>query len=236
MEMSPDIGEITKALIEFRKECVAPKKRSSNPHFKSKFADLETVLDAIQPALDVCGLAVVQFPSSGPGGVGVETLVSHASGQWLRGRYELPLAKSSPQDGGSAITYARRYALLGALGIAAEDDDGETAVGRGKSERAKEQKPARTLDDVAGKQTQERAQPAAKVDEYGIAIPAGECPVVKSGDNIGKRWTEINRPLLEKWVSERGNEMTVHQKSWLMYALARHQARKAREQKEATNV
>jgi phage recombination protein Bet len=119
------------------------------------------------------------------------------------------------------------------------------------AESQKPSKAVRTLDDVAGLESHYAPvdisdgpvyEPADQViaadevefgminyDEYGIAIPSGACPVVQSGTNKGKPWTAINRPLLEKWAQERGDEMNEHQTKWLMYALARHQARKARE-------
>jgi hypothetical protein len=235
MEMSSDIGEITKALIEFRKVTDAPRKKSVNPHFKSKFADLEEVIDATQPALDACGLAVVQFPCSSAQGVGVETLVSHTSGQWMRGRYELPLAKSSPQDGGSAITYARRYALLAALGIAAEDDDAETAQGRGKSKP--EAKPVRSLDDVAGKPVTtgkptayepfrvERKEEPAKAGA--LLPPPYSCPVIDFGKHKGKPIAEVQAGYL-RWMQEQPeySRKPAEFRAWVDYVVTVHEKEK----------
>jgi ERF superfamily len=112
-------------------------KDSTNPHFKSKYADLGAVVDAIKPALTANGLWFAQVNHEQTGGVCVETIVCHASGaQMSFGKLFVPASKQDAQGYGSALTYARRYSLLTAFGVCSEDDDGN-AVARATREAPK---------------------------------------------------------------------------------------------------
>jgi hypothetical protein len=100
-----------------------------NPHFKSKYADIASVVDAIKPALIKHGLFFAQITHDTDGGVCVETIVCHESGESMGfGKLSVPASKQDAQGFGSALTYARRYSLMSAFGVAAEDDDGNAAV------------------------------------------------------------------------------------------------------------
>ena len=101
-----------------------------NPHFKSKYSTLQSVIDAVKPSLNVCGIAFLQRAHSADGGVSVETIFIHESGEQLSaGCVFVPVDKFNAHGTGSAYTYAKRYALAMACGIGAdEDDDGNTAV------------------------------------------------------------------------------------------------------------
>jgi hypothetical protein len=104
-------------------------KDKNNPHFKSKYADLEACLSAVDDACLNAGIALYQETFESDSGVTVETVFLHESGESLRcGKLHVPAAKQDPQGYGSALTYARRYSLLTACGIAAEDDDGNAGV------------------------------------------------------------------------------------------------------------
>lgn len=99
-----------------------------NPHFKSKYADLSSVIDAIKPALIKHRLFFTQATHDAQGGVCVETQVHHESGDSLSfGKLFVPANKNDAQGYGSALTYARRYSLMTAFGVPAEDDDGNAA-------------------------------------------------------------------------------------------------------------
>lgn len=97
-----------------------------NPFFKSKYADLGSIVKAIKPVLEANGLFFMHVPS----GENVECVIVHAeSGEWVSGLYALTAIKADPQAMGSAMTYARRYSLCAMLGLVTdEDDDGEAAV------------------------------------------------------------------------------------------------------------
>jgi hypothetical protein len=106
-------------------------KGKTNPAFKSKYANLESCLDAVDEACLTNGIALYQETFEDATGVTVETVFLHESGESLRcGKLHVPAAKQDPQGYGSALTYARRYSLLAACGIAAEDDDGNAASKR----------------------------------------------------------------------------------------------------------
>lgn len=100
---------------------------STNPHFKNKYASLPAVIGAILPALNANGISVTQTTELRQGAFVLVTTLRHTSGQWVAGEYLLPQV-SRPQEMGSAITYAKRYALSAMVCIAAdEDDDAEGA-------------------------------------------------------------------------------------------------------------
>ena len=124
--------ELYTALSNAQGKIENAKKTSLNPHFKSRYTDLAAVWDACREAMTSEGLAVVQLPCEAPPGhVGLVTIITHKSGQSLQEKFFMPVAQANnPQAVGSALTYAKRYALLGAAGIAPEDDDGNAATAR----------------------------------------------------------------------------------------------------------
>ena len=118
---------IAKALAAAQMEMGKALKQSANPHFRSKYADLGNVMDACMPALNKHGIAVFQTLSEGEYGRSVLTRLIHESGEMLEVPVPLIVGKQDMQGLGSAITYARRYGLMAAAGIAPEDDDGNAA-------------------------------------------------------------------------------------------------------------
>jgi hypothetical protein len=122
------MSNIAAALVKARKAFGPAIKTKSNPHLKSKYADLSACLEAVEDALTAAGIWLYQETSECPEGVAVETVFLHESGESLRcGKLHVPAVKSDPQGYGSALTYARRYSLMTACGLAAEDDDGHAA-------------------------------------------------------------------------------------------------------------
>lgn len=110
-------------------EIEAATKSANNPHFKSKYADLGSVIDAVKPPLIKHGLFFTQRPHPAEGGVCVETVLHHASGAELSlGELFVPANKNDAQAYGSALTYCRRYGLMTAFGVPAEDDDGNATA------------------------------------------------------------------------------------------------------------
>ena len=130
MKKSDSIKEFAKALAQAQKEMTFAKKDAANPFFKSKYADLAAVVDAIKFPLSNNGLSYSQGTDIDEhGGVIVETLLMHSSGEWIEGRLRMMPVKADPQGIGSCITYARRYGLQAIVGIPADDDDGNAASG-----------------------------------------------------------------------------------------------------------
>jgi len=129
MNKSTLIAELALSLSKAQGAIKGALKDSLNPHFKAKYADLASVWDACREQLAKNELSVVQMPEvSETGGIAVETILMHSSGQWISSRFVMPLAKPDAHGVGSAITYARRYALAAMVGIAPEDDDGNKAI------------------------------------------------------------------------------------------------------------
>lgn len=127
---SASLSELAKALALAQAELKNPPKDRVNPHFKSRYADLATVRDWVLPALNRQGLSVVQLPCEWSGRPALFTLLLHESGEYLGACLPLLLVKDDPQGMGSALTYARRYALQALVGVAGEeDDDGNSARG-----------------------------------------------------------------------------------------------------------
>ena len=130
MNKSETIASLAAALNKAQAEMSGAKKSAKNPFFKSNYANLEEVINCVKEPFANNGLSFVQFPISGDGLAGVETIIMHESGEFIANEFMLKCAKNDPQGMGSAITYARRYGLQSAVGIPSEDDDGEGAMQR----------------------------------------------------------------------------------------------------------
>lgn len=124
---SPERGALAKAMAKAQGDLGPVLKDKTNPAFKSKYADLGAVLEAILPALNRAGLSLVQSPSYDGTLVGVTSVLLHESGEWMEATLHMKPVKMDPQGIGSCITYARRYAALAIAGAAPEDDDGNYA-------------------------------------------------------------------------------------------------------------
>ena len=126
---SSEINELAGALSLAQGEMSPAKKGANNPFFKSKYADLAEVIEASRYPLSSNDLSIAQYCEDGY----VVTQLMHSSGQWLRGRLRIQPKDNTPQGIGSALTYARRYSWQMMVGLGAEDDDGEAAMGRAGS-------------------------------------------------------------------------------------------------------
>ena len=129
LRMSPTIGKLAEALAQAQAEMEGAAKDSTNPHFRSKYADLASIRDACRP-LAKYGIAHLQPTRADGPHVTVTTLLLHSSGEWIAEDLTLTAGQNTPQAVGSAITYGRRYGLAAMVGIAPEDDDGEAAEPR----------------------------------------------------------------------------------------------------------
>jgi len=163
------MDKIAAALVKAQRAFAPALKSSTNPHFKSKYADLAACVEAVIDALNSNGIALIQKQHPNETGVSVETVFVHESGETLSaGILSVPAAKHDPQGYGSALTYARRYSLMAACGIAPEDDDANAA--------SKPRTPAKVVDpadeiragikrgDASGAATYLAGLPQAKLD------------------------------------------------------------------------
>jgi hypothetical protein len=138
------MNKIAAAYVKAKRAFGPALKDKTNPAFRSKYADLGACIDAVEDALLDNGIAFIQETSEDATGVTVETVFLHDSGETLRcGKLHVPAAKQDPQGYGSALTYARRYSLMAACGIAPEDDDGNAGT------KAVKDAPAKTRTGVA---------------------------------------------------------------------------------------
>ncbi len=119
---------IASAFVKAQADFGPALKTNTNPHFKSKYAGLDACVEAVIDALHKHGIALMQRTLPCESGVTVETVFIHSSGETMSsGPLHVPASKNDPQGYGSALTYARRYSLMAACGIAPEDDDGHAA-------------------------------------------------------------------------------------------------------------
>lgn len=127
MKRSDTIVALAKSLKELQQQLKPVTKDKTNPFFKSRYADLESVVEASRTPLYKNGFSVTQLISHTGTDSTLETVLLHESGEWISSEMKLYMTKSDPQAQGSAITYARRYALMAIIGMVAEgeDDDGE---------------------------------------------------------------------------------------------------------------
>jgi hypothetical protein len=123
-----NMKNIATALVKAQKAFGPALKSSTNPHFKSRYADLAACVEAVIDALNENGIALVQHSHECADGIIIETIFIHESGEMISGgKLHVPATKQDAQGYGSAMTYARRYSLQAACGIAPEDDDGNNA-------------------------------------------------------------------------------------------------------------
>jgi hypothetical protein len=146
------------ALVRAQAEIEGAVKGSVNPAFRSKYADLASVIDAVRPALAKHGLAFIQEVTERDQGVYVETVVVHESGEMYRcGKLPIPAPKQDPHGYGSAISYGKRYSLMAAFGVPSADDDGNAAVASRPA-----QKPPVAINDTEGTMVLDSLREAAK--------------------------------------------------------------------------
>jgi hypothetical protein len=162
--MSESCGKIYEALALAQGKYKAVKKTAINPFFESKYAPLDEIIDATKDALAANGICSMQMPTVIEAKFVLVTRLGHSSGEWIQFDYPITTTKQDAQGYGSAVTYARRYALQAILGVAAEtDDDGNAA-----SDKKIEPKEVKKFNNPA-KQEQKaeapQAQPQAKAGQ-----------------------------------------------------------------------
>ena len=177
MTKSESIKELASALAKAQGAMSGAKKDSSNPFFKSRYADLASCWDACRDPLSQNGLAIIQTTGESDGEtVCVETMLTHSSGEFISSVLKMRPVKNDPQGVGSALSYARRYGLMAIVGIAPEDDDGNEAThakppAKGKFSPENLEKnfggksePVKTVN-VEAKKVDEAVQPDPEEDE-----------------------------------------------------------------------
>lgn len=172
---SEQIDKLATALAKAQAEIKGAVKDSANPFFKSNYADLQSVWDAIREPLSKNGLAVIQTTEAAtPEHLELVTTLVHSSGQWIDSRFPVIALKKDPQAIGSGLSYSRRYSLAAIVGVYQTDDDAEAAQARAP-----------------------QARPAQAPAPAPIAAPQ---PVIepKSASEEGKTPTAAKKPYFDK--------------------------------------
>lgn len=189
MEKSPEIGELCAALAKAQMSMEGARKDKTNPHFKAAYADIASVWEAIRDPLAAAGLAIMQWPRTVEGGVEIETILTHQSGQYISDILSMPCTPMNAHGIGSAITYGRRYALMAVVGVAPVDDDANGAVGAPGSAGAGTQfRPEGRRPLPAAVQRQDRPAQVAEAQRDGLTTnPVKPAAAPANGANATKR-------------------------------------------------
>jgi hypothetical protein len=139
MKTSDSITKISPALLKAQKAITFATKDAMNPHLKNRYADLQSVIEAIKPALNEAGIFFMQSATpSTDDKLHLVTRLIHDSGEWVEDEIVIPVVKQDAQGHGSAMTYARRYSLASMTGLFQSDDDGnEVTIPKAKQEPKK---------------------------------------------------------------------------------------------------
>ena len=189
------LAQLAKALVKAQGMMKPAQKDSENPHFRSKYADLASVMAACREALAANGLAVIQRISTAPNGITCKTMLIHESGESIEDALSLPVSKADAQGYGSAISYARRYSLAAMVGVVADDDDGNAAVGNGKAET----KPPLGVEKLKQAVTKPKEEPHEDAKPNGKE--RAHAPVVfRYGNSKGKTSFEVDDKTLDWYL------------------------------------
>lgn len=206
VRMSDSIAAISTAMIEFHKQCPKIPKQSKNPFLKTKYADLSTILEIIQPILNECGLLVQQHPTAN---FGLTTIISHSSGEWISSEYPMqpieavvekatgdrPASKSiTPQSIGTVITYQRRYALSAILALNIDDDnDGHVEPTTPAAPATPRKTPQELMAEAAAKveATRDGANGTGSVAVHPVSTTPADAPAVPFLNGETKKPSEL---------------------------------------------
>ena len=193
-----DCKNIAAALVKAQRAFGPALKDKTNPAFRSKYADLGACLDAVMDSLNAAGIALIQRQHPHEGGVCIETVFLHESGEQLSaGMLTVPAAKQDPQGYGSALTYCRRYSLMAACGIAPEDDDGN-AASKPKQAAKPDAKPA--VADMSPKARAERMRVGvASGDAAGVAETLALMPEAEMNELLALFPVETYDKVIAAW-------------------------------------
>lgn len=215
MTHSPSLTSIGAALAAAQGEMSGASKSADNPYFKSRYADLAAVIGSVRGPLSKNKIAHIQSPGSDDSGPFLDTLLVHASGEWIRGRLHMKPVKNDPQGIGSVITYLRRYALQAMLGLEAEDDDGNGATHSQPPPKAEPKKYRQAADDpavqarIAAEEEQFALEAKLKIQPKADSTPKTGypdwCDYIKDcgTEHKGKTlaWIALNHAdVFDKWV------------------------------------
>lgn len=218
---SEQINELAAAIVKAQLALVPAAKDHVNPFFKSKYADLPTVWEAAAPFRDN-GIAITQSPMDAPDEyIVLDTQLSHTSGQWMRSRLKIRVAKNDPQGYGSALTYARRYALGSMTGIVTEeDDDGNAASPQPPKQQAYTQSKQTAQAKIAelAKEMQEPARQDGGEHPAALRAASGEA-CTQQGPDAAAPFVFVWR--MGKWKDKNISELPIDYLAWAVQNISR---------------
>jgi hypothetical protein len=188
-EKSESIKELASALSKAQGVFENPAFDAKNPHFKSDYASLASVRNAVMPVLSTHGLALLQLLGNTEAGeISCETLLTHESGEWISNVFCIKPTKPDAHGAGSAATYARRYSMMAILGVVGDDDDdGNIAV-----EKQPQKIQPKEKTEAPPKNKPNKQQPAKP------AIPAKKL----SPEEFASKWDKLSAEQLQTWTDK----------------------------------
>lgn len=205
MNKSETIANLAQALSKAQGQMGSAKKDADNPYFKSKYADLASVVDAIKEPLSKNGLAYSQLPFVDEHGVHVETILMHLSGEWVSSKLTMRPVKTDPQGVGSTLTYARRYGLQSMVGIAADDDD-DGNLGSGNLGKAPPKPPPKTKPRQDHEQPPPAHEPEDDIDHNELArwdVALVSCDTL---EHLAKVWRDMPKEFHPRLVAAKDKQ------------------------------
>ena len=208
MNKSESIQNLAKALTAFQREVKNPANTAINPHFKSKYAPLNEILNEVRPILAKNGLSVIQSPSGDGDKVIITTLLMHESGEWIEAcPLVLKTDRPTAQGAGSAITYGRRYSLAAVLGISSEDDDD----GNGAEVKHPPHNKAQSKPQQPPKQTSQAQQPQNKNGD--LISDAQRKKIYAMTNNLGIAPDVVKKIMSQRYKVDDSKQLTKKQAS-----------------------
>lgn len=171
MNQSEDIKELVSALSKAQGKIQPAKFNKTNPHYKTRYADFTSVMDACRTALSDNGLAVMQYCETINNDLTLVTMLAHTSGQWIKSHYPLKPAQMTSQAIGACMTYAKRYSLSAMIGIVADDDDDDGETDRVQQNQASAPKPVKLassdqIEEIKGYDSKLDSDTRAKIQKW----------------------------------------------------------------------
>jgi hypothetical protein len=200
----PEPSELAKALTQFHTELPKVGKGSTNPAFKSKYADLADIVSVVLPALAKQGLAWITTPRVSDDGFVLEYELRHVSGESITGSWPLPdPEKATPQQMGSAVTYAKRYTLSAVTGIAPDEDDDGNAASKGPGAAPRQRTAAQSQEKItAAIQATTTATTAERLDEIEAhAKSLGIDGIERVKAALTAKRAELGKSLTDHWAA-----------------------------------
>jgi hypothetical protein len=200
---SEQVDQLNAALAAAQGQMQSARFNRQNPHFRSKYADLASIWDAIREPLTKNALSVTQTTHLSDGAFTLTTILRHASGQWVSSEYPLPTT-AKPQEYGAALTYARRYSLSAIVGIAADEDDDAESIKETPVKIAERAKPV-APSEYAERSAPNHANSASAAADPGPS-PLGKAAATLSVEDMAREAAMRGPAVLREFFNKRSSD------------------------------